>query len=187
MKLELDQGEQKLMHEKNRSFGATVACLLAYTALSPALADPVSVLKEIRPIGGARNNLTNPNLNVVPGSPEFALARLNFAAGPSNSGAHGQNAETTDPVLSVWLYVFGQFVDHDLDLESTPAPPPAINIVVPPNDPVFKSGTSIAMTLDLRSQSPIPSSTPWQAISISRSCTARPWRLPIAYAIPMAH
>ncbi len=42
-------------------------------------------------------------------------------------------------------------MDHDLDLESTPPTTPAINITVPPNDPVFKSGTTIAMTRDLRS------------------------------------
>jgi len=57
---------------------------------------------------------------------------------------------TTDPVLSAWLYVFGQFVDHDLDLEFTPTTNPAINITVPPSDPVFKPGTSIAMTRDVR-------------------------------------
>jgi peroxidase len=73
----------------------------------------------------------------------------NIIAG--GTGANGQNAETTDPVASAWLYVFGQFVDHDLDLESTPATSPAINIIVPPNDPVFAPGTSIAMTRDVRS------------------------------------
>jgi peroxidase len=72
----------------------------------------------------------------------------NVVAG--GTGANGQNAGTTDPVASAWLYVFGQFVDHDLDLESTPTTTPAINITVPPNDPVFKAGTTIAMTRDIR-------------------------------------
>jgi peroxidase len=66
------------------------------------------------------------------------------------TGADGQNAETTDPVASAWIYVFGQFVDHDLDLESTPPTSPAINLAVPPNDPVFKAGTMILMTRDIR-------------------------------------
>ncbi len=157
------------MKQNGKSFGISAACLLAVTALSPAQADPISLLKEFRPIGGIGNNLVNPNFNAVPGSPEIALAPLNFAAGANDplvngpnprlisnviaggTGAHGQNAGTTDPVISAWLYVFGQFVDHDLDLESTPPTTPAINITVPPNDPVFKSGTTIAMTRDLRS------------------------------------
>jgi peroxidase len=157
------------MQETRKSIAATVACLLTYTAISPSLADPINLLREFRPIGGAGNNLANPNLNVVPGNPELALAPLNFAAGINDplvsgpnprlisnviaggTGANGQNAETTDPVISAWLYVFGQFVDHDLDLEFTPTTNPAINIAVPPNDPVFKPGTSIAMTRDVRS------------------------------------
>ena len=62
-----------------------------------------------------------------------------------------QNGQTNDPVASAWLYVFGQFVDHDIDLEETPLTAPAINILVPPDDPVFTSGTSIVMTRDTRS------------------------------------
>ena len=49
------------------------------------------------------------------------------------------------------LDVFGQFVDHDLDLEETPTNSAPINIIVPPGDPVFAAGTSIAMTRDTRS------------------------------------
>jgi peroxidase len=73
----------------------------------------------------------------------------NLIAG--GTGANGQNGQTTDPVASAWLYVFGQFVDHDLDLEDTPTNSPAINIIVPTGDPVFAAGTSIAMTRDTRS------------------------------------
>jgi peroxidase len=156
------------MQETRKSIAATVACLLTYMAISPSLADPINLLREFRPIGGVGNNLANPNLDVVPGSPELNLAPLNFGPGTNDplvsgpnprlisnviaggTGANGQNAVTTDPVLSAWLYVFGQFVDHDLDLEFTPTTNPAINITVPPSDPVFKPGTSIAMTRDVR-------------------------------------
>ena len=77
-------------------------------------------------------------------------ARLisNVIAG--GTGADGQNGESSDPVASAWLYVFGQFVDHDISLESTPTSTPAIDIVVPDGDPVFAAGTTIAMTRDLR-------------------------------------
>jgi peroxidase len=67
------------------------------------------------------------------------------------TGVNGQNGEMTDPVASAWLYVFGQFVDHDLDLEETPTNSAPIEIIVPPGDPVFAAGTRIAMTRDTRS------------------------------------
>jgi len=131
----------------------------------------VQLLPEFRPIGGVGNNRENPSFDVVPGAPELILAPLNFAAGSNDglvagpnprvisneiaggTGEQGQNAETEDPKASAWLYVFGQFVDHDIDLESTPTDTAAINIIVPANDPVFTAGTSIAMTRDARSPS----------------------------------
>ena len=63
------------------------------------------------------------------------------------------NADTDDTTVSAWLYVFGQFLDHDIDLESTPTSTAAINILIPAGDPVFKAGTSIAMTRAERSTS----------------------------------
>jgi peroxidase len=152
-----------------------IACLSLFTVASAIAADQrgrgcpqISLLEEFRPIGGSGNNLENPDLDVVPGGPEIASAPFNFASGTTDglvkspnprtisnviaggSGANGQNGQTTDPVASAWLYVFGQFVDHDLDLEETPMTSASINIVVPKGDPVFKEGTSIAMTRDTR-------------------------------------
>jgi peroxidase len=154
-----------------------LSLLLIFVPLSQAVAqhhhgqqNPQTVLlKEFRPIGGVGNNLANPALNAVPGAPELALTPLNFARGTTDglvpapnprtisnviaggTGANGQNAETEDPVATAWLYVFGQFVDHDLDLEETPLTSAPINIVIPPGDPVFAAGTTIAMTRDTRS------------------------------------
>src|ERR1700674_4700883 len=154
----------------------TITCLLFFTVVSAMAADlrgrgspQINLLEKFRPIGGSGNNLENPDLDVVPGSPEIALAPLNFAPrtddglvnGPNprtisnvisgGTGTNGVNGQTTDPTASAWLYVFGQFVDHDLDLEETPLTSAAINILVPPGDPVFPSGTSILMTRDTRS------------------------------------
>ena len=154
----------------------TVACAVFLTVFSATAAGlpgsnvpQVSLLNAYRPIGGSGNNLRNRDFNVPPGTAELALAPLNFAphtrdglvSGPNprtisnliagGTGANGQNGETTDPVASAWIYVFGQFVDHDIDLEETPANSAAINIVVPKGDPVFKPGTVIAMTRDTRS------------------------------------
>jgi peroxidase len=164
--------------QKLQLFGrlGALACSLFLTVLSATAADlrgwnipRVSLLNSYRPIGGSGNNLRNRDFNVPPGTAELALAPLNFAphthdglvSGPNprtisnliagGTGANGQNGQTTDPVACAWIYVFGQFVDHDIDLEETPANSAAINIVVPKGDPVFKPGTVIAMTRDTRS------------------------------------
>ncbi len=130
------------------------------------MSSPV-LLTEFRPIGGTGNNLLHPELAPVPGSAELNIAALDFAT-PSNTpkggpnartlsnqiaggiGAQGQTASTIDPGASAWLYVFGQFVDHDLDLESTPPSTADFSITVPVGDPMFPAGTSIAMTRDVR-------------------------------------
>ena len=157
--------------------GSTVSPTLAQTAPSTAPGSPASpapanvqikLLDEFRPIGGSGNNLGNPGIDATPNSAELALAPLNFASGTNNglvqgpnprtvsnvisggTGAQGQNGATTDPGASAWLYVFGQFVDHDLDLESNSPSGTPINITVPPRDPVFKAGTTIDMTRDVR-------------------------------------
>lgn len=143
----------------------------ASTVAGPVSSFPGSLLKEFRPIGGSGNNLANPAFNAVPGSAELAVVQPTVAAGGDNqlgtnlnprtisnaisggTGANGQNGQTDDPVHSAWLYVFGQFVDHDLSLEQTlPTSAPA-NIVIPPGDPVFPSGTVIAMTRASRNPS----------------------------------
>jgi peroxidase len=153
----------------------TILCLLSLPVISATATDPrsipqVGLLKEFRPIGGVGNNLKNPDLDAATGTPEIALTPLNFGPGPNNplvtgpnprtisnviaggTGSNGQNAETTDPVASAWLYVFGQFVDHDLDLEETPLTNPAINIPILPGDPnpLYAAGSSIAMNRSTR-------------------------------------
>lgn len=130
---------------------------------------PIPLLKAFRPIGGSGNNLKHPDWDPVPGSSELALAPPNFAPGTQDglatgpnprtisnvvaggTSSTGQNGQTVDPVASAWLYIFGQFVDHDLDLEETPTASPSINIAVPAGDPAFSSGTVIAMTRATRS------------------------------------
>jgi peroxidase len=131
----------------------------------------ITLLPEFRPIGGSGNNLAHPGWDPVPGSPELAIAPLTFAPGPNDNllagpnprlisnviaggtGAGGQNGETNDSVTSAWMYVFGQFLDHDISLENTPPGAVSIPILVPDNDPVFGPGTRIAMTRDERSPS----------------------------------
>ena len=82
------------MQETRKSIAATVVCLLTYTAISPSLADPINLLREFRPIGGVGNNLANPNLDVVPGSPELNLAPLNFGPGTNDPLVSGPKSQT---------------------------------------------------------------------------------------------
>ena len=140
---------------------------MAQQSTASATSSP-TLLKQFRPIGGSGNNLRHPNWNATAGTAELAIAPLNFAPGTHNglvsgpnprtisntiaggTGLNGVNADTQDSLASAWLYVFGQFLDHDIDLENTPTTAAPINIIVPPGDPVFKAGTTIAMTRDLR-------------------------------------
>ena len=148
------------------------AGLLAAGMLLPAGAQnrhAIAALPEVRPIGGGGNNLSNPALDAVPGAAELALAPLRFAPGTADglvdgpnprlisneiaggTGADGDDSQTADPRASAWLYVFGQFLDHDLSLERSVPNGPPIPITVPAGDPVFGQGTTIAMTRDIRS------------------------------------
>jgi peroxidase len=150
------------------------ACSAIITGTTSAVfAQPSSIasLPEFRPIGGGDNNLQNPQFNAVPGSAELSLVPQNFAPrtkdglldGPNprvisnviagGAGSQGQDSNTTDSIASAWLYVFGQFVDHDLDLESTPLTGAAIDIPILAGDPAFPASTTIAMTRDVRDPS----------------------------------
>ena len=160
----------------HKLIGISAACLLVGGSVSPIFAQTapqstVQLLTDFRPIGGGGNNIDNPSYNAIPGIGERNLAPLYFAAGAKDSlisgpnprtisnvlaggtGAQGQTSTTTDPGASAWLYVMGQFVDHDLDLESNSPSGHAIDIIVPPQDPVFRAGTKINMTRDDRSPS----------------------------------
>jgi peroxidase len=122
-----------------------------------------TLLSDFRPIGGIDNNLDSPGLDPTPGSAELQIAPLNYAPGTTDGlidapnartisnvvsggqSADGENANADDPTgASAWLYAFGQFVDHDLDLESVGTTD--ISIPVPNGDPNFPNGTTIPLT-----------------------------------------
>jgi peroxidase len=121
-----------------------------------------TLLSTFQPIGGI-DNTVDPSINPIPGTPELAIAPPNFAPGTTDTpisgpnprtlsnvvsggqSADGDNATTEDPTgASAWLYAFGQFVDHDLDLESVGTAD--ISIAVPDGDPNFPNGTTIPLT-----------------------------------------
>jgi peroxidase len=124
----------------------------------------IQPLRQAHPFGSTGNS-------VPPDSAELHIAPLNFAPGPGDvpvvgpsprtisnviaggTDSKGDNGETTDPTLSAWLYVVGQFVDHDLDLEFTPPTNPSINIEIPVGDPAFPTGAVIPLNRATRSAS----------------------------------
>ena len=117
-----------------------------------------NLLPEFRTADGSGNNLTNAALNAVAGSVETRIAPANFAPGTtndlidapnpreiSNVVSGGPDAETPDPNgYSAWMYVWGQFIDHDLDLTNSDGVN-HIDIGIPPGDPDL-AGDTILLT-----------------------------------------
>jgi len=115
-------------------------------------------LPEYRSIDGSDNNLLNELFNPVAGSEEVRFSDLNFARGTINGLVHAPNPRTISNIVSGgpqaelhdadhrsgWTYVFGQFVDHDLDLTNPVGVD--ISIKIPKGDPDLADGTTIPMT-----------------------------------------
>jgi Animal haem peroxidase len=113
-------------------------------------------LPEFRSVDGSGNNLDNPLFNAA-GSSEIRIA-AKFAPGTtnglldapnpreiSNVVTSGPEAEASEPNgFSAWMYVWGQFIDHDLDLTATDGVN-HIDIPIPAGDPDL-SGDTIPMT-----------------------------------------
>ena len=130
------------------------------------MASAENLLSAFRPIGAVGNNLDDPSFNPTVNSPELAIAPPNFALGTTDTpvtdlpnprtisnvvtggaSAAGANAQTDDPSgASAMIYAFGQFVDHDLDLEGSTNTP--FNITVPAGDPTFAAGSQIVLDRD---------------------------------------
>jgi hypothetical protein len=112
------------------------------------------VQPSVEPINGVGNNVANPNWGAA-GTDLIRLSPVGYADGistpalPSDQSARaisnilnnqanpttGQDINTVDQQgLSDFGYVFGQFIDHDIDL--TPDGGAALNIPVSANDPI---------------------------------------------------
>jgi hypothetical protein len=104
-----------------------------------------------RTIDGSGNNLANPTWGEA-GTDLLRLAPAQYGNGYSTPGGANRpsarvisNAIAGQPVddmpnsrdMSAFVYAWGQFIDHDLDLTSGTNPPVAFNIAVPTGDPQF--------------------------------------------------
>ena len=115
---------------------------------------------QYRTADGSGNNLSDPKLNAVdtdfarigpanfadgfdkmqPGPNPRAISNIVVAGGPTD-GALKVNGQE----LSGMMYAWGQFIDHDLDLEQTTPAGSDISIPVPKNDSL-PTGTTIPLT-----------------------------------------
>jgi Animal haem peroxidase len=110
-----------------------------------------------RTIDGSGNNQGDPTVNST-GGDMVRIAPANFATGTTDTPIDGANpreisnivssgpqAEAHDPTgLSAMMYVWGQFIDHDLD-HTLPDGTTPIDIIIPPGDPNFPDGTTIPL------------------------------------------
>ena len=137
----------------------TTALTLAFLAASLS---PLAAQAEGRSYDGSGNNLANPSW----GAAGTTLARAAAAAyddghsaprGSTGSGLPNPRVISNLVVaqltmlpnthqMSDWVFQWGQFVDHDLDLSNLASPPEPFNIIIPVGDPMFdpvSTGTQI--------------------------------------------
>ena len=112
---------------------------------------------EFRSIDGSGNNLANSQINSAnsdftrAGPAHFADGVSAPVDGPnprmiSNVVVGEGNADQANAEgLSGFMYAWGQFIDHDLDLSRSDGVN-HIDITVPSGDPVFQNGSVIALT-----------------------------------------
>ncbi len=127
----------------------TLLTLTSFATLGFAVSLPAQAI-EFRSIDGSNNNLDNPTW----GEAEIELIRLlepDYSDGISapagmnrpnpraiSNAIASQSESLPNPFnASDWLWQWGQFVDHDLDLTDPPAGAEFLPIPVPNDDPVF--------------------------------------------------
>ncbi len=129
--------------------------------------DPFLRLHEFRQIDGYGNNVDNPEWGEA-GTPLFRFAAPAYAddaSEPSGStrpnarlissivAAQGEDSIPSGDSISDFVWQWGQFLDHDIDLTPTADPIEAFDIEVPVGDAYFDPDSSGSETIPLnRSQ-----------------------------------
>lgn len=67
----------------------------------------------------------------------------------SNAIGNQGDAPTNDRDMSAFVYAWGQFIDHDLDLTTSASPAVAFNVAVPKGDPYFDPNSTGTQTIPL--------------------------------------
>nr|WP_272873690.1 peroxidase family protein [Candidatus Accumulibacter phosphatis] len=108
---------------------------------------------EGRSYDGSGNNLANPSWGAAGTTLVRAVAAayddgLSAPRGSSGSGLPNPRLISNLVVaqltmlpnthqMSDWVFQWGQFVDHDLDLSNAASPPEPFNIIIPAGEPMF--------------------------------------------------
>ncbi|MEQ9550425.1 MAG: peroxidase family protein [Coleofasciculus sp. G3-WIS-01] len=133
----------------------TLLTLTSFASLGFAVSLPAQAI-EFRSIDGSNNNLDNPTW----GQAEIELIRLlepDYSDGISApAGVNRPNPRAISKAIasqpgslpnpfhaSDWLWQWGQFIDHDLDLTDPPEGAEPLPIIVPENDLTFTPGSEI--------------------------------------------
>jgi len=133
----------------------TLLTLTSFATLGFAVSLPAQAI-EFRSIDGSHNNLDDPTW----GEAEIELIRLlepDYSDGISapagmnrpnpraiSNAIASQSESLPNPFhASDWLWQWGQFVDHDIDLTDPPAGAEPLPIIVPENDLIFTPGSEI--------------------------------------------
>jgi hypothetical protein len=127
----------------------------------PGGSDPGVVIGDVRPIDGRGTNPVNPEFGAT-GSALLRLAEANYTDGfgqmvtdrpdarvISNIVVEQEGSEPNSAGASDFMWVWGQFIDHDLDLTRQGNTEPA-HIPVPAGDPNFDPNGTGTVTLFFR-------------------------------------
>src|SRR3954468_3822051 len=135
--------------------GAAMACLEQRVLVAAA-----ESAGQLRSYDGTGNNLLHPDWGAA-GTTLLRLAGAAYAdgmsapAGASRPGAreisntiaaHPADDLSSGASLAAFAYLWGQFIDHDLDLTGSASPAETFNVAVPKGDPYFDpqgTGTQI--------------------------------------------
>lgn len=123
----------------------------------------VALAADVRPIDGVGNNLQHPTWG-SDGTDFLRLAPAQYADGISTPAgtdrpsaraisnvvaSHPDTELTNNRDLSAFIYAWGQFLDHDIDLTLSATPAQAFNIAVPKGDPWFDPQGTGTQTIPL--------------------------------------
>lgn len=126
---------------------------------------------EARTIDGTNNNLANPTWGAA-GEQLLRIAPSDYADGISDpagatrpsaravsNAVHAQSGSVLNPLgASDYLWQWGQFLDHDVDLTDFAAPPEFFNIPVPTGDPFFDPASTGTQEIELERSESDPAS-----------------------------
>jgi hypothetical protein len=113
------------------------------------------------PIDGTGNNSSDPMLGAA-NTDEVRLAPANFAPDTFDTPVSGPNPRDISNAIfatpqnedpggrSAYMYAFGQFIDHDIDLNNTQAPADhasnTLSFTIPDGDPALPPGSEVSIT-----------------------------------------